>query len=122
MGKERIALDSDSALVTRASDGSLVVALWNLIPPGETGAAKSVVLQFKNVGGKRRASISRVDREHGDPHPAYEKMGSPVYPTQAQLQKLRDAVELGAPEIQELKGGELIVTLPPDGLAVIEIR
>ena len=93
-----------------------------LFLPIKRVAAKSVVLRFKNVGSARRASISRVDREHGDPHPAYEKMGSPVYPTQAQLQKLREAVELGAPEIQELKGGELTVTLPPNGLAVIEIK
>ena len=69
-------------------------------------------MRFKNLSKARHASISRVDREHGDPHPAYEKMGSPVYPTQAQLEKLRDAVELGAPEIQEFKGGELTVTLP----------
>ena len=51
LGQERLALDSNSALVTRASDGSLVVAVWNLIPPGETGAAKSVVLRFKNLEG-----------------------------------------------------------------------
>ncbi len=114
--------NSGSAIVTRASDGSLVVAVWNLIPPDQTGTAKSVVLRFKNVGGARHASISRVDRDHGDPHPAYENMGSPVYPTQAQLQKLRDAVESGPPEVQELKGGELSLTLPADGLAVIGIR
>ena len=122
LGQERLALDSDSALVTRAADGSLVIALWNLVPPGETGAAKSIVLRFKNLSSVRHASISRVDREHGDPHPVYEKMGSPVNPTQAQLQKLRESVELGAPEGQDLKGGELNVTLPPDGLAVISIR
>jgi xylan 1,4-beta-xylosidase len=122
LGKERLALDSDSALVTRAPDGSLVVAVWNLIPSGQTGGARSVVLRFTNVRGARQASISRVDGEHGDPHPAYEKMGSPVYPTQAQLQKLRESVKLAAPEIQELKSGELNLTLPPNGLAVIEIR
>ncbi len=122
LGQERLALDSDSALVTRAPDGSLVVAVWNLIPSGQTGAAKSLTLQFKNLGGSHQAVISRVDHDHGDPHPAYEKMGSPIYPTQAQLQKLRESVKLGAPEIQELKGGELNLTLPPNGLAVIEIR
>jgi xylan 1,4-beta-xylosidase len=100
----------------------LVVAVWNLVPPDQTGSAKSVVLRFSHIGSARHAAISRVDREHGDPHPAYEKMGSPVYPTRAQLQKLRDAVEIGPPEIQELKRGELSVTLPPDGLAVIAIR
>jgi xylan 1,4-beta-xylosidase len=122
LGSERLVLDSDSALVTRASDGSLVVAVWNLVPPDQTGASRKVVLRFKNLSGIRHASISRVDRDHGDPHPAYEKMGSPVYPTQAQLKKLRASVEIGAPEVQEVKGGELDLTLPPNGLAVITIR
>ncbi len=49
-------------------------------------------------------------------------MGSPVYPTQAQLQKLRDSVALGPPETQQIKDGELTVTLPANGLAVIGIR
>ena len=89
LGNKRLALDSDSALATRAADGSLVVAVWNLVAPEQTGAARTVVLRFKNLSGARHASISRVDQEHGDPHLAYEKMGSPVYPTQAQLEKLR---------------------------------
>ncbi len=122
LGDKRLALDSDSALATRAPDGSLVVAVWNLIPAGQTGAARSVVLRFKNFGGSHKASIARVDEEHGDPRPAYEKMGSPIYPTQAQLQKLRESAKLGPPQMRELKGGELGVTLPPNGLAVIEIR
>jgi xylan 1,4-beta-xylosidase len=63
-----------------------------------------------------------VDREHGDPHPAYEKMGSPVYPTMAQIQKLRESVQPGPPEVQDLKDGELHLTLPRDGLAVIAVR
>jgi xylan 1,4-beta-xylosidase len=126
LGNQRIALDSDSALVTRAADGSLVVAVWNLIPadqPGsQPGSAKKVILRFKNLGSARQASISRVDRDHGDPHPAYEKMGSPVYPTMAQLKQLRDATLSNSPETQELKGGELNLTLPANGLAVISIK
>ena len=37
LGNERLALDSDSALATRAADGSLVVAVWNLVAPEQTG-------------------------------------------------------------------------------------
>ena len=122
LGNKRLALDSDSALATRAADGSLVVAVWNLVAPEQTGTARTVVFRFKNLSGVRHASISRVDHEHGDPHLAYEKMGSPVYPTQVQLQKLRQAVQLGAPEVREIKGGELSLTLPANGLAVIAIR
>ena len=71
--------------------------------PGANGSARTVTLRLKNLSGTRQASISRVDKDHGDPHPAYEKMGSPVYPTQAQLEKLREAGSLGAPEVQEIK-------------------
>ena len=127
LGRERITLDSDSALATRASDGSLVVAVWNLVPPdqlssNQSGSAKTVVIKIKNLGGVRQAYISRADGEHGDPRPVYEKMGSPIYPTQAQLQKLREPALPGSPEVQPLKDGELSLTLPANGLAVIAIR
>jgi len=122
LGNERLTLDSDSALVTRRPDGSLVVALWDLVPPEQSGSPKTVTISFKNSGRLARAAISRVDHEHGDVHSAYEKMGSPRYPTQAQLVELRQAAQLPAAEIQDLKDGQLTVTLPADGLAVIEIR
>ena len=138
LGHERIALDSDSALVTKASDGSLVVAVWNLVSPDQppssnqggsamaggtmAGGTKTVVIKIKNLGGARRAYISRADGEHGDPRPVYEKMGSPVYPTPAQLQKLREPATPGSPEVQELKDGELTLTLPVNGLAVVGVR
>jgi xylan 1,4-beta-xylosidase len=122
LGHERLGLDSDSALVTRASDGSLVVAVWNLVPPDQIGSAKTVIMKIKNLGGARHAYISRADGEHGDPRPVYEKMGSPIYPTPAQLQKLREPGVSLSPETRELKGGELSLTLPVNGMAVIGIR
>ena len=127
LGDQRISLDSDMALATRAKDGSLVVAVWNLVPAdqtpsNQTGAATVVIMKIKNLGRARHAYISRADGEHGDPRPLYEKMGSPVYPTQAQLQELRKTAMPGAPEVQELKNGEFRLTLPANGLAVIAIR
>jgi xylan 1,4-beta-xylosidase len=127
LGDQRISLDSDMALATRAKDGSLVVAVWNLVPAdqppsNQTGAATVVIMKIKNLGRARHAYISRADGEHGDPRPLYEKMGSPVYPTQAQLQELRKTAMPGAPEVQDLKNGEFRLTLPANGLAVIAIR
>jgi len=49
-------------------------------------------------------------------------MGSPAYPTQAQIQQLRKAAELPAPESHDLKSGELMVTLPAYGLALVEVK
>jgi len=127
LGGERISVDSGSVLVTRRKDGSLVIAAWNLIPPDQagrsrTGLEKTIHLRFEHLAGSRRAYISRVDRDHGDVHPAYEKIGQPRYPTQEQLKALRQAAQLAPAEIRELTGGELTLDLAPDGLAVIEVK
>jgi xylan 1,4-beta-xylosidase len=120
LGTERLALDSDSALVTRAGK-KLVVAVWNYAPPEGAGAAKQVSLEFQHVKPKQVA-IWRVDGTHGDMRPAYAKMGSPRYPTQAQLMELRKAAALGGPEMRKLEGGKLSLELPAQGLAVLEIE
>jgi xylan 1,4-beta-xylosidase len=134
LGDQRIPVDSSSVLVTRREDGSLVVAAWNLVPPEQVQTVqpesvqtrsvqkKTIHLRFENLTGARRAYISRVDRDHGDVHPAYDRMGQPRYPTQEQLKALRQAAQLPPAEIRELTNGELTLDLAPDALAVIEVR
>ena len=121
LGEERIALDSNSALVTRKKDGSLVIAVWNYAPPEKEGAAKTVTLKFKGTQ-PTQAQVSVVDPQHGDIHPAYEAMGSPRYPTQVQLKDLRKAAELAAPETHALSHGELTLTLPSYALALVTVK
>ena len=122
LGNQRIALDSDSALLTRRDDGTMVLAVWNYAPPGaEAGTSKTVTLHFQN-SRRRHVLISRVDREHGDMRPAYEKMGSPRYPTPAQTKDLRQAAQLPSPESRKLKHNELTITIPAQGLALIVLK
>ena len=121
LGDQRIALDSNSALLTRRKDGTLVMAVWNYAPPDKPGASRTIDLQFKDTKASH-ASIWRVDPAHGDVHAAYEKMGSPRYPSRAQVEELRKAAALAPPETRALKSGALSVELPTYGLAVIEIR
>jgi xylan 1,4-beta-xylosidase len=125
LGDQRIAVDSDSALLTRTKDGALVLAVWNYSPPnsreGAGGSGKTVTLEWKGTQAKHTV-IYRVDRDHGDVRPLYEKMGSPRYPTSKQIQELSHAAELPPPEKRSLKNGKLTLTLPPQGLAVIELK
>ncbi|MGA7220282.1 MAG: glycosyl hydrolase family 39 [Candidatus Sulfotelmatobacter sp.] len=121
LGEERIQLDSDSALLTRTKDGRIILVVWNYAPPEQPGTSRTITLRFTNTRA-RRASISRVDGEHGDFHSAYEKMGSPRYPTQTQIQQLRRATELASPEIRAIKNSEVTLTLPTYGLALIEVK
>jgi xylan 1,4-beta-xylosidase len=121
LGDQRIALDSDSALLTRRRDGTFVLAVWNYAPPETEGSNQTVSLQFKNINAKR-AFISRVDRDHGDVHPAYQQMGSPPYPTMEQIKALRKASEQPEPEAKDITSNALTLVLPAKGLAVIELH
>jgi len=121
LGYQRVELSSDSAIATRRADGTVVMAVWNYAPPGKSGAAKEVTLQFKGFD-PRRAAISLVDSEHGDSQTAYVKMGSPRYPTRTQIGELRQAGDLQPAHIEEVTGRQLRLSIPAHGLAVIELK
>jgi xylan 1,4-beta-xylosidase len=121
LGSQRLALNSDFALLTRTQNGSLVMALWNYASPGQSGQARSVTVRFQHTNA-RNVAVWRVDAEHGDFHRAYEKMGSPAYPTRTQIQQLRQATELPSPEAHVLKNGELTLEIPAPGLVLIELK
>ena len=121
LGDQRISLNSDSALLTRSPDGSLVMALWNYASPGQTGASRSVTVRFQHITASNVA-VWRLDAKHGDFHNAYAKMGSPAYLTQAQVQQLRQAAEIPTPETRALKNDELTFEIPAQGLVLIELK
>ena len=122
LGDQRVENSDPNVLVTKAADGSLVVAVWNIVNPGSTGEPKAMTLQFKNVKSNARVSIRRVDQNHGDTLTLWQKMGSPQYPTQSQLEQLRQQSQLGQPEAAKLSNGSLALQLPVNGLAVLQIK
>ncbi len=121
LGDERLTLNSDSALLTRAADGTLVMALWNYASPAQSGSGKSVTVRFQHIAAAS-ASLWRLDAEHEDFHDAYAKMGTPAYPTPAQIHELRRATEMSAPETRALKNNELTLEIPAQGLVLIELK
>ena len=98
-----------------------MLAIWTYAPREHAGTAKTVTLHFEG-GHYKRALVSTIDPSHGDVHSIYEKMGSPPYPSEAQIQQLKQAAEISPAAERNLKGGELILTLPSYALAVVEIR
>jgi xylan 1,4-beta-xylosidase len=122
LGDVRLPAPKDEALVTRRADGTLVIAAWNLVEPGAGGSDKSVTFDLKGVADGTWAEIRRVDANHGDVLDAWKQMGSPQYPTRQQIVDLRRASDLGEPESAQIHDHRLTVSLPPMGLAVIEIH
>jgi xylan 1,4-beta-xylosidase len=122
LGDVRIPESADDILVTRRKDGSFVIAVWNLSAAETTGEPKEVNLQFDSLEGNHRATVYRLDADHGSLTSAYVAMGSPAYPTQAQIQTLKAAAQLPAPETMTIRKGSLALHLAPKALAVMEIR
>ncbi|MGH7743644.1 MAG: GH39 family glycosyl hydrolase [Candidatus Dormibacteria bacterium] len=122
LGTQRIPVDSDSVLATRRADGSLVLAVWNYSAPEEPGAPREITLQLNGLKGKKRATIYRLDADHGNVLRAYEAMGSPASPTQKQYQTLRAEANLSVPEVRTLKDGRITLTLPAKALDLVVIR
>jgi xylan 1,4-beta-xylosidase len=120
LGDVRLDVGSDSALVTQRKDGSLAIAVWNLFLPEEAGTAKTVILHLKGLA-QTSARVTIVDKDHGSPLVAYEKMGRPEFPSVAQIEELRKAAALPAGKTVEIRNGSLTVTLQPHGLALVEL-
>jgi xylan 1,4-beta-xylosidase len=121
LGETRLDVSSDSTLVTRRKDGSLAIAAWNLFLPEQAGSPKTLTLRLKGLPQARSASVTIVDKEHGSPLPAYEKLGRPSYPTPSQISDLRKAAALPAAQRLTITNGSLTLELQPHALALIEV-
>ena len=124
LGEQRIVSDAPDALATKRADGTVVVAVWNYVPPEEAGSPKRIALDLRNLDRARRLRIHVLDAAHGSALTVWEKMGRPSFPTREQQRQLQRAAELPAPEERKIpagKSGSLTIDLSPHGLAVIEI-
>lgn len=121
LGTERLANSANNVLVTRRPDGTVIIALWNLVEPEQKGSPQTLRLQFRNVSPTSTVLINRADETHGNTLEAYRKIGSPQYPTVAQVEEINRQGELPPPEALQLKNGELDITLPGNGIAVLEV-
>jgi xylan 1,4-beta-xylosidase len=123
LGEQRLAVSSDSTLVTRRPDGTLAIAIWNYASPGSGGATRTYQLAFRNLPRVRRAFIWLVDRDHGSALATWEAMGEPRFPTLEQHRILLQAAELPGPRIEPLSSTkpQLTLQLRPHALALVEL-
>jgi xylan 1,4-beta-xylosidase len=78
-------------------------------------------LTFEHVAKNAPVSITRLDPTHGNTLAAYGKMGSPQYPTEAQVRELNEASKLSPPEKTALDDGKIDVDLPVNSLVMLEV-
>ncbi|MGO8818824.1 MAG: GH39 family glycosyl hydrolase [Terriglobia bacterium] len=122
MGATRLANAAENVLVTRRDDGTIVVAIWNLSPPNRPGESRTFDLEFLGLGESAHAAVSRIDGDHSNTLAAYARMGKPLYPTQTQVRRLNEESALALPESVVLDKSHLLLTLPVNGFALLEIK
>jgi xylan 1,4-beta-xylosidase len=134
LGHIQLAADGP-ALASRRADGSLAALVWNLAeatqPSGIPGVmntrdvkgeTKRLLVHLKGARGGAMVKVQFVDQTRGSPFPAWRKMGSPQYPTVAQVAALRKAADIAPPVTMRLSAaGTLALDLPPEGLALIRL-
>lgn len=120
LGDQRLAVDSDSAVFTREKDGSYALAVWNY-GHGEPNASRALTINLKNLNS-RKAKVWRLDEDHGDVRRAYVKMGSPQYPTEAQIEELRHAAQLPEAKSYGIKNHQLNFNITGNSLLLIELK
>jgi xylan 1,4-beta-xylosidase len=120
LGTQRIPVDTPWILATRRDDGALVIAAWNYSAPEDAGKPMNARIQFRGAHGGQ-ARITTIGPLQGSPLPAWEAMGKPASPTREQTVQLQRAAQLPAPETRAITNNAIDLTLPPHGLALIEI-
>jgi xylan 1,4-beta-xylosidase len=121
LGNERLRNEAGDALVTRRGDGSLEIALWNAVEPGQSAPTRHFHVKITGLVDTGTVTIDRVDETHGDTYRAWQTMGSPRFPTPAQVESLQATAAEGPPEIVRWSGGTIDVDVPLSGLALVHV-
>jgi xylan 1,4-beta-xylosidase len=121
LGEQRIPVQSADAIATRAADGSVRVALWNIVDPGMQGKTRTVELALSGVASNASVAVQRLDDDHGNVLPKYAAMGSPLDPTPEQVEQLNRETSLGPAEQIHLTDGKLKITLMPNALLLVKV-
>jgi len=77
---------------------------------------------IRGVAPDAKVTLEIVDQEHGNVLPHYAAMGSPVDPTEKQVDELNRETALGAPEERRFKDGVIQLELGPDALVLLRIQ
>ena len=123
LGEEIIASDNPNVIVTKRKDDKIVIALWNYVEPDQKGAVKKFRLIFDNLGlNGAEVSENRVDDQHSNTLAAYRSIGSPRYPTEAQVQKMNSMTALEPPHTRPLKTNQVDLEVAPNALVLLEVK
>lgn len=128
LGDRRLSVSSGAGstveLLAVRDGSSLTLIAHNHNSPEREVVTEDVIVTLKGVS-PQSVSLHRVDDAHANPKQAWIDLGSPMYPTSAQLAQLEQASRPGIQEVhlEAAEGGSTLkFSLPPHGVASVTIR
>jgi xylan 1,4-beta-xylosidase len=117
LGDQRSQSELANALVTKRSDGTFAIAVWNYADPGTNGrTAQNIRIAVAGWSGTPRYHVEILDPDHGSALSAWRALGSPASPTHEQYEQLKRIATV----TQKLDGTSTFM-LPANGLALVEV-
>jgi xylan 1,4-beta-xylosidase len=86
------------------------------------GSPKQFDIDVSHLANNAHATVWRLDETHGNAIAAFDKMGRPDTPSREQIAQLRAAGKMAAPETIDVRNGKLNLTVPVQGLVVVELH
>ncbi len=118
LGTQRIAVNSEDALLTKLPGGGYALALWNYAEPGQQVSVKTFHLSAAGFRAKSY-TIQVVSPEQASVLEDWRKMGSPASPTLVQIHTLLEQSKLPAAEKRSF---DKPIQLGAQSLALIEFK
>jgi xylan 1,4-beta-xylosidase len=120
LGEQRLPVDSQSALATKRSDGTIELAVWNMYPPEEHGGPRKVTISL-GPAGKHNARLSSWMLTTAR-YPMRISGWAATLSHFATTTSTLASSHPSSPETIQLHDGTLSLHLLPNALAVIEIK
>jgi len=127
-GDQRLPVDggigSSVEMLAVRGENTLTLLAYNHNIPGAEICTEEVSISVIGVSADKRASITRIDSDNSNPKQKWIGLGSPEYPTRAELVEIEQA---SMPVTDELvvesseNGCILAFSIPPHGIASINM-
>jgi xylan 1,4-beta-xylosidase len=128
LGDERIAGNGTHPTVDAwavRGDKGIRVIVTNFALPRHPVKNEAVEIVLEHYRGPVRAWLRRVDARHANAPAAWQRMRRPPFPSSAQLQRLARESEIVVEPLRmrrALRDVTIDVTLPPHGVAAIDVK
>ena len=115
-------------LAATSARGGYDLLIYNhSLPNGGTAATQQTVqIQVQGAAATHTASLTRIDATHGNTRQTWYDLGSPLYPTAAELEQITAASEVSPVPLAPAApaGGDLTfeIVVPAEAVAALHLR